>query len=83
MTFVGPGGTVHNDNVSDLNRNVNASDWRFLFSGDALTSLIGRINHPCKRKELKWPSGERFPGGHFAFVSLVNCALEHVGQARG
>ena len=44
--FVGPGGTVHNDNVSDLNRNVNASDWRFLFSGDALTSLIGRINHP-------------------------------------
>jgi hypothetical protein len=42
--FVGPG-TVHNDNVSDLYRNVNASDWRFLFSGDALTSLIGRINH--------------------------------------
>jgi hypothetical protein len=42
--FVGPG-TVNNDNVSDLYRNVNASDWRFLFSGDALTSLIGRINH--------------------------------------
>jgi Ca2+-binding RTX toxin-like protein len=42
--FVGPG-TVHNDNVSDLFRNVNASDWRFLFSGDALTSLTGRINH--------------------------------------
>jgi len=44
--FVGPGGTVHNDNVSDLFRNVNASDWRFLFTHDALTSLIGRINHP-------------------------------------
>lgn len=43
--FVGSGGTVHNDNVSDLFRNANASDWRFLFSGDALTSLTGRINH--------------------------------------